>query len=279
MIRRAGTTGDSGVESGRRPRLLLSVALVTALAAGASLGGTWMAEALRAGPTCFGKAPTMTGTPHGEVIKGTSGPDVIMSLGGNDSVLSRQGDDYVCSGAGNDTIHGAEGFNRMDGGAGRDWIDGRRGPGNIVNGGDGPDHIEAEGKLDGGRGKDIIESYGYVDPGLSPVPDVTHGGEGDDDIYGCGGAIASQRPTTAPGPPGQRSWAWPDCYTAGLGNRELLAGGPDDDTVFAGGGDDRLKGQDGNDKLYGEDGNDSLDGGPGRDSCTQNAGHGPRTSC
>lgn len=260
-------------------RALLTVATVALLATGLSLAAMLAAAAARSTPTCFGKAPTITGTPQGEVIRGTSGPDVIMSFGGNDSVLALQGDDYVCSGAGNDTIHGAEGFNRMNGGDGRDWIDGRRGPGNIVLGGDGPDHIEAEGKLSGGPGDDIVESYGYVKPSLSPVPDVTHGGTGRDDIYGCGGTVAPQRPTTAPGAPRERSWAWPDCYTGGLGNAEVLAGGPDGDDVFGGGGNDRLEGGGGNDALYGEDGNDDLNGGPGRDTCRQNAGTGTRTNC
>jgi Ca2+-binding RTX toxin-like protein len=263
----------------RRSRRFASVASVTLLSVGAGLGATSVAEGARHASKCFGQTPTITGTPQREVIRGTSGPDVIMSFGGNDSVLSRQGDDRVCSGAGNDTIHGAEGFNRMDGGDGRDWIDGRRGPGNIVIGGAGPDHVEAEGRIDGGPGDDIIESYGYVSPSLSPVSDVSQGGIGRDQIYGCGGTVAPQRPTTAPGPPREQSWAWPDCYAGGPGNAELLQGGPDGDSIFAGGGNDHLKGQGGNDMLYGEDGNDSLAGGSGHDTCTQNAGAGSRTSC
>ena len=230
-------------------------------------------------PTCFGQNVTIMGTPQSEVIRGTSGRDVIISLAGNDGVLSRQGNDYVCSGPGNDTIHGAEGFNRMNGGDGHDWIDGRRGPGNIVMGGDGPDHLEAEGRLAGGRGNDIIESYGYLSPSVSPVPDVTVGGKGDDDIYGCGGTVAPQRPSIPPGSPREQSWAWPDCYSGSLGNAEQLSGGADDDTVFGGGGNDQLKGNDGNDALYGEDGNDDMNGGRGRDTCMQNAGSGTRIAC
>src|SRR3954451_1017113 len=124
----------------------------------------------------------MIGTQQGDTIKGTAGPDVIVSLGGDDHVLPRQGDDYVCSGDGNDTVHGAEGYNRLDGGPGKDYLDGRRGPGNIVIGGDGADHIQAEGELSAGSGNDIVESYGYQTPGASPVPDVTIGGSGNDQI-------------------------------------------------------------------------------------------------
>jgi Ca2+-binding RTX toxin-like protein len=249
------------------------------MAAAGAMAVTLNPAGARSVPTCYGKTATMIGTSHGEVIRGTSGPDVIVALGGNDSILSRQGNDYVCAGRGNDTIHGAEGFNRMNGGDGNDWIDGRRGPGNIVDGGDGADHVQAEGRIAGGPGNDILETYGYLDPSLSPVADVTDGGGGRDDIYGCGGAIAPQRPTTAPGAPRQQSWAWPNCYTGGPGNAEVLAGGADSDTIFAGGGNDQLKGEGGNDSLYGEDGNDSLAGGSGLDTCQQNAGTGPRTSC
>jgi Ca2+-binding RTX toxin-like protein len=276
-----GTTKRRGGARAPLIRRTFTAVLGTAVIAfgGAALSAGAAAPGASNAPTCFGKTATIIGTPQSEVIRGTSDPDVIVSLAGNDGVLSRQGDDYVCSGAGNDTIHGAEGFNRMDGGGGHDWIDGRRGPGNIVRGGDGPDHLAAEGRLDGGAGNDIIESYGYLNPSLSPVADVSVGGKGDDDIYGCGGTVAPQRPTIAPGPARERSWAWPDCYSASLGNAEQLSGGADDDTVFGGGGNDGLNGNGGNDALYGEDGNDDMNGGRGRDTCRQNAGTGTRTAC
>jgi Ca2+-binding RTX toxin-like protein len=262
------------------PRLAIASAGIIVLGAGAFGAAATGTRAHGAGsPKCFGKRPTILGTPHGEVIRGTSHRDVIISFGGKDGVLSREGNDYVCSGTGNDTIHGAEGFNRMNGGAGGDWIDGRRGPGNIVIGGKGADHVEAEGKIAGNAGNDILESYGYLDPSLSPVPDMTHGGTGDDDIYGCGGTVAAERPTTPPGPPREHSWAWPDCYSGDLGNAELLAGGPGADSVFGGGGNDQLRGNEDDDSLFGEDGNDNLDGGPGRDTCEQEAGTGTQTGC
>jgi Ca2+-binding RTX toxin-like protein len=259
--------------------VVAAVALVALGIAAFSTAAARTAGTAKAAPTCFGRTATITGTQQGEVIRGTSGPDVILAFGGNDSVLSRQGNDFVCSGAGNDTIHGAEGFNRMNGGNGHDYIDGRRGPANIVLGGNGPDHVEAEGKIDGGPGDDILETYGYQPASASQIADVTHGGTGRDDIYGCGGAVASQRPTTAPGPPREQSWAWPACYSGDTGNAERLSGGPDNDNIFGGGGDDHLAGQDDNDHLYGEDGNDDLNGGRGRDTCKQNAGTGSRTSC
>lgn len=277
--RRVRTGHGSTWVRARGRRLLAPTAIVALVIASLSLAVTWTVAGARSAPTCFGTTPTITGTPQGEVIRGTSGPDVIMSFGGNDGVLSRQGNDYVCSGSGNDTVHAAEGFNRVNGGDGDDWIDGRRGPGNVVLGGDGADHVEAEGKIDGGAGDDIIESYGYLDPSLSPVPDIATGGAGRDDMYGCGATVAPQRPTTAPGAPRERSGAWPACYTGGPGNGEVLAGGPDPDRIFGGDGNDRLQGQDGSDALYGEVGNDDLDGGPGSDVCAQNAGTGSRISC
>ena len=251
---------------------VLALTLVSATAAG-SLTGAGKAR------TCFGKSPTILGTPHRDSIKGTSGRDVIISLGGDDSVRSGQGNDYVCAGSGDDNVHAAEDFNHVNGGPGDDWIDGRRGPGNVVIGGKGADHVQAEGKLDGGSGNDTLESYGYLDPADSPVPDVTDGGSGKDQIYGCGGTPAPQRPATAPGPPRQQAWAWPECYIGGNGNAELLKGGADEDRVFGGGGSDRLQGNGGKDRLYGEDGNDDLNGGSGTDTCRQGPGTGSLTGC
>jgi Ca2+-binding RTX toxin-like protein len=258
------------------------VAAVTAVVLGAAAFSTAAARnsgAAKAAPTCFGRTATITGTRQGEVIRGTSGLDVIASLAGRDTVLSRQGPDFVCSGPGNDTVHAAEGFNRIFGGDGDDYMDGRRGPGNIVIGGKGRDHVQAEGRIDGGPGNDIIETHGYQSPSVSPVPDVTHGGTGSDDIYGCGSMPAPERPTTPPGSPRHQAGIWPDCYTLEPGNGERLFGGPDNDNIFGGGGNDHLAGADGNDGLYGEDGNDDLNGGRGRDTCKQNAGTGSRTSC
>lgn len=235
--------------------------------------------------TCFGKNPTILGTQHRDSIAGTQGRDVIISLGGDDSIRSRKGNDYVCAGRGDDIVHGAEGFNRMNGGPGDDWLDGRRGPGNVVIGDKGADHVQAEGKIDGGPGNDTIESYGYRDPAKSPVPDVTDGGSGRDKIYGCGGTPAPQRPATAPGPPPQQAWVWPDCYPprrgfpGGRPSAELLKGGSNDDKVFGGGGDDRLRGNGGADGLYGEGGDDDINGGAGTDVCNQGPGTGSLTGC
>ncbi len=230
--------------------------------------------------TCFGKHPTILGTQHGDRIKGTNGRDVIISLGGTDYIKARRGNDFVCAGPGDDDIHGAEGFNHLNGGPGDDWIDGRRGPGNVVIGSKGDDLVQAEGKIDGGSGNDTVMSYGYHSPSASPVPDVTDGGPGKDQIYGCGVAGAPQRP---PPPPHTRG-VWPDCWigapTAGWrGNAELLKGGSDDDKVFGGGGNDQLQGNDGTDRLYGEDGNDDIDGGTGTDACDQGPGTGSLTGC
>src|SRR5215211_1019285 len=258
--------GDSRTRRADRDRVRLAMLAVGA-AAGLSLLANGVATGAAATPKCFGRTATIVGTQQGETIRGTTGPDVIVSLGGDDQVLSRQGKDYVCSGNGNDKVHGAEGYNRLDGGSGNDWLDGRRGPGNIVIGGGGADHIQAEGKLIGGSGNDIIESYGYLDPGVSPVPDVTIGGDGNDQIYGCGGTPSPERPATAPGPPRQRAWAWPGCYTGGAGNDELFKGSDGDDRIFGGGGNDQLHGNDDRDRLYGEDGNDRLRGGKGTDIC------------
>jgi Ca2+-binding RTX toxin-like protein len=245
--------------------------------AACSLVSIPLASGAAKAPTCFGKRPTILGTQHHDSIRGTNGRDVIISFGGHDGIRSRRGNDYVCAGPGDDVVHAAEDVNHMNGGPGDDWLDGRRGPGNVVIGGDGADQVQAEGKIDGGPGNDTLESYGYLDPALSPFPDVTDGGPGNDRIYGCGGPFASQRPSA--GPP--NAWAWPDCYPRDQAgpSAELLIGGGDNDRIFGGGDNDRLRGSGGNDGLYGEQGNDEIDGGSGTDVCDQGPGSGTVTGC
>ncbi len=74
--------------------MLLSLTLFAALAAAAS---STAANASAVGQElCFGKAPTIVGTPGEEEVTGTEGPDVIITNGAH-GVDARGGDDLVCS--------------------------------------------------------------------------------------------------------------------------------------------------------------------------------------
>jgi Ca2+-binding RTX toxin-like protein len=55
---------------------------------------------------CFGKRPTIIGTPGNDYLDGPDEPDVIVGLGGNDHIDGRGRDDYICGNDGDDVIVG-----------------------------------------------------------------------------------------------------------------------------------------------------------------------------
>ena len=105
------------------------------------LGFVTAAPGASAAETCYGAAPTITGTPGndsgGGAINGTAGNDVILALGGDDEVNGNGGNDIVCAGpgedvvvttAGDDKVAGQDGDDDLSDGAGDDhFIDGGRG--------------------------------------------------------------------------------------------------------------------------------------------------------
>lgn len=57
---------------------------------------------VEAAPLCFGRQPTIVGTPGDDVLRGTSGNDVIVGRGGDDTIKGLRGDDRLCGGAGDE---------------------------------------------------------------------------------------------------------------------------------------------------------------------------------
>lgn len=110
-----------------------------------------------AAPTCFGKPATITGSPRGDRIRGTSGNDVIVTFGGRDQINGEGGNDRICSGRGNDYVRGSDGHDRIKGGGHRDVILPERGRDRVY----------------GNRGSDSIAAYGRDN-------DLVHGGIGSD---------------------------------------------------------------------------------------------------
>jgi Ca2+-binding RTX toxin-like protein len=53
---------------------------------------------------CFGRRPTIVGSPSNDRLRGTRRPDVIVSLGGNDVVSGLTRRDTVCTGSGHDRV-------------------------------------------------------------------------------------------------------------------------------------------------------------------------------
>lgn len=153
------------------------------------------------------------------------------------------GDDVtnlIDGGDGDDHILGGIGGDYLLGGTGKDFILGYSG-GDIILGGDDNDYINGDlGYIDlaNGNGNDVIDGGSGVDVIIA---------EGSNDIV-FGGS--------------ENDFLWGDYEdeTASGGN-DLLVGGAGDDQLVGGGGSDTLIGGTGTDSLFGGEGNDYLDGG------------------
>lgn len=120
-------------------------------------------------PACWGKIPTIVGTPGNDTIRGsTPGSDVIHGLGGNDVIIlspdyEEDAGDWVCGGTGVDYLKGSLGPDHLRGGDGRDDIDGWIGA-DVAEGRAGHDRVkDCEGEngvdddiLRGGPGADVL---------------------------------------------------------------------------------------------------------------------------
>lgn len=223
--------------------------------------------------------PTIVGTDGDDTLVGTPGDDVIWGGQGNDVLRGRGGDDVLCGGPGADRLIGVlfKGDD-LDGGPGDDLIDGGLDPrispsllrvaaemtqgetldySHAVRG----MHIDlAEGTATG-QGHDTIRPDHYRVTG-SRWDDWVRGtgaseefdtGEGDDVVYGGGGA----------------DWILPD--TGPAPDHDVVYGGAGPDHIEAGDGSDDLFGGPGDDEIldWGSVGADSIHGGRGRDNVQQ----------
>lgn len=222
---------------------------------------------------CFGRAPTIVGTPDDDHLTGTNGDDVIDGGDGDDVIDGLGGNDRICGGheepdrdTRGDELLGGDGADRVDGGAGYDRLDGGGGADrlrdpdgfDVLTGGGGDDTLNGGNDPDqlmGGRGNDLIKGG-------------VRGGDGDDDMVLFPSAVRGIDVDLAAG------------VARGEGTDELrdvehATGGPYDDelsgtdqfnVLFGDAGDDRIEALGGNDVVSGEAGDDAIDGGDGRDS-------------
>jgi Ca2+-binding RTX toxin-like protein len=173
----------------RRPLVLgLAVALATT---------TMSPAGSRAGShhrSCFGRKPTIVGTPKDDTIRGTLGKDVIAGLGGDDLIVAYDGDDLVCGGPGSDLLDAGYDDDRLSGGPGKLDIIGFQLAGRNVRA------SLATGKSSGGAGHDSFTGfegiYGspytdHLDGDARPnfligegAWDVIHAGAGNDLLWG-----------------------------------------------------------------------------------------------
>ncbi|RFB01675.1 calcium-binding protein [Parvularcula marina] len=191
------------------------------------------------------------------LLRGTSGDDVIdgsseilgfsMVLGDGDDVgTGADGDESFDGGFGNDTILA---------GGGDDVIYERVGDVNVLNGGEGQDHLVLEGQYTD-LGLDITISDGLViwSDELPPIAfenieTLSISASGDTGSHDVLSAIGSSLRILA---------------ELGEGDDTLL-GGQGEDRFFGDDGDDVLHGNEGDDLLVGDDGNDVIIGGEGND--------------
>lgn len=209
--------------------------------------GTWITILLVAVPSpaaaepdrCFGRRPTIVGTPGTDHLVGTPGADVIVGSDSEDTIEGRGGADLICGGTGDDDLFGGPGSDKVDGGRQVDLVFGGAGSDRLRAGGTGTYHF-GDDRLFGGAGDDRLAGDG--------APNQLYGGSGDDELLGHGAEFECE------------------CETSFV---ELLDGGPGDD-VLTGGvlTGDNVDGQ----YFVPGPGNDTVDSGrpeeePGSEDC------------
>lgn len=222
--------------------------------------------------TCFGRVPTIVGTPGDDVLVGTDGPDVIDGLAGDDTIRGLDGADRLCGGPGADAVNAGGGLDRVDGGEDDDSLFDRQGSA-LLDGGPGDDLIAtsvkvgAEGirAVDGGDGVDrmvlqhVWETIGTLGRPVGLV-----------DLRASLVRVETRGPTTTSMPvTGIEDVQVADGHWTLVGDAQDndLAGGRTQNShvvIHAGGGDDH---------LTGTRHDDVLDGGKGFDRATRTAGH------
>lgn len=237
-------------------------------------------------PRCFGRLPTMTGTPGDDVLIGTDDRDVIMGFAGDDVIKGMKDRDLICGGKGNDHLEGnterdAEGniggrFQAMHGGPGHDEM--YAGYQNQMFGDQGNDRIYVDGlggKAVGGAGNDTLDSTesragARFHPGPGDDVVIGHPTEYDEIVFRGAtepitldlGAqtVSGQGIDEISGIDGARGGDFDDTFV-GSEERNYLSGGGGADQLDGLGGDDILHG----DSRHGTAGSDELRGGDGSD--------------
>jgi Ca2+-binding RTX toxin-like protein len=226
-------------------------------------------------------ACTITGSPAGETLSGTSGPDVICGAGGNDRLIGGAGADVLRGEDGNDTLIGRAGADVFEGGPGQDTASYSESTSAVtVSIGDGAN----DGTV--GEGDDVQADVERV-RGSSHDDDLTgdaganqlRGDAGDDRVDGAGGddvLFGGPDADVFVGGTGrdiadykERSAAL--TVTVGAGADDGEAGEGDDvqgdvEVVRGGSAGDQLTGDGGANALYGYGGADQLDGAGGDDT-------------
>jgi Ca2+-binding RTX toxin-like protein len=271
----------------RRPVLWCAVLLC--------LGTVAIPSVAEAGtPECFGRAPTITGTPLGDTLIGTNEPDVIVGLGGRDFIKGLGGGDRICGGGVRDRIRGGSGHDRLAGQRGDDLLKGGEGRDLLragIGGGEWPNELlggSGDDRLIGGREGDLFwmgpgddKAVGHADEDTNlsdalyftrlghgvTVNMTTHTvtGQGHDSIRGIDEVHGSRHSDVLIGDEDTNylSGECTDAY-AYCEQRPRRGAG---DVIKGKAGGDVLDGSAGRDRVFGGRGDDLVFGGFGKDTC------------
>jgi Ca2+-binding RTX toxin-like protein len=178
-------------------------------------------------------------------------PNTVIGGGGDDEIHGAEGDDLLRGGDGNDLLQGMEGVDRSYGGAGDDMFGDAIAPGTapVLDGGAGEGDTLGDIRFYRADGQEVDDAVGTIDLAREVV-EVTYDG--------VSTILDSPGFENATSPRG--SWT----LIGTSGPNELSAGFLDESVVIhAGAGDDT---------LAGSDQRDLLDGGPGQDSAGPSMG-------
>ncbi|MEE2827198.1 MAG: calcium-binding protein, partial [Planctomycetota bacterium] len=207
----------------------------------------------------------IAGQAGNDVIQGNGGEDRITGDQGNDSILGGPQDDTIYGGDGADFIDGEGGDDTLAGQAGDDQIYGSSGEDKVYGGTDDDTLYGGSDNdlLTGDVGNDTIYGQGGVDYVYGGADDdVISGGNDNDFLFGQDGI---DRINGNAGEDLIYGGNQRDVLRGGPDNDELH-GGNDYDRLYGEGGADALYGEMGNDSLVSGVGDvDVLNGGPGKD--------------
>ena len=247
---------------------------------------------------CFGRLPTIVGTPGPDRLRGTPGRDVIRADDGDDVVTDLTSTDRVCTGGGDDVVRAAAGaeVSQVDLGSGDDRF---RGASDLLRGGSGDDRLFGTSwRVEPGPGEDLVVMSQPREPteaGCLHYPRMRRGitadlargwvrGQGTDRLRGVRclyGTVHADRILGSPF--GDTLYGCEASYRgvdkhrnvviAGAGNDEVggcegpdrLVLGDGHDTGIGGDGADWIVGEAGDDHVWGVEGSDHLEGGDGDD--------------
>lgn len=187
-----------------------------------------------------------------DTVRGRDGNDTLNGGAGDDSIRGDADDDSLNGGTGDDTLRGDAGDNTLNGGDGDDSLIGGPGADSIL-GGDGQDTAL------GGDGDDFIDTSAPLTGANTPLPDD---GFNDPADVPVDGDVDNDRDLVAGGAGNDTIFTGDDAdtITGGEGD-DVIDGGLDDDEINAGDGADVVIGGEGSDTIFGGDGDDTIYGG------------------